>query len=120
MSVPVNLLFKSASSSLNIQQAHEGAGGSVQESQSEDEPHILKHSVTKPIIQEVHEVITPQRKITQEIQPVVEEILTIVSKDAGGRGNAGGAGGFGGGFAGGFGGSLGGGLGASLGGGSKG
>lgn len=65
MSVPVNLLFKSASSSLNIQQAHEGAGGSVQESQSEDEPHILKHSVTKPIIQEVHEVITPQRRVSQ-------------------------------------------------------
>ena len=63
--VPVNLLFRSASSNLNIQQAHDGAGGSVQESQSEDEPHILRHSVTKPIIQEVHEVITPQRRVSQ-------------------------------------------------------
>ncbi|XP_046914710.2 uncharacterized protein LOC124495388 [Dermatophagoides farinae] len=99
--VPVNLLFRSASSNLNIQQAHDGAGGSVQESQSEDEPHILKHSVTKPIIQEVNEIITPQRRIRQEILPVQEEILTVVSKDAGGRG----AGGFGSGS--GFGGSRG-------------
>ncbi|XP_027202416.2 uncharacterized protein LOC113796355 [Dermatophagoides pteronyssinus] len=119
--VPVNLLFRSASSNLNIQQAHDGAGGSVQESQSEDEPHILRHSVTKPIIQEVHEVITPQRRITQEIQPVQEEILTVVSRDqSGGRGGGfgGGASGFGGGRGSGFGGGRGGG-GGGYGGGSS-
>lgn len=32
---PVNLVFRSASSSLNVQQQHDGAQGSVQESQSE-------------------------------------------------------------------------------------
>ena len=41
-------MYFSASSNLNIQQVHEGAGGSNQETQSEDEPHVLKHSVTKP------------------------------------------------------------------------
>ena len=71
--VPLNILFRSASSNLNVQQAHDGAQGSTQESDSEDEPHILKHSVTKPIIQEVREIITPSRKIVQEIQPVQEE-----------------------------------------------
>ena len=64
-SVPLQILFRSASSNLNVQQAHDGAQGSTQESQSEDEPHILKHSVTKPIIQEVREIITPSRKIVQ-------------------------------------------------------
>lgn len=79
-SVPLNILFRSASSNLNIQQAHDGAQGSTQETSSEDEPHRLIHSVTKPIIQEVREVITPYRKITQEIKPVQEEILTIVAR----------------------------------------
>lgn len=36
-SVPLQILFRSASSNLNIQQAHDGAQGSVQESQSEGE-----------------------------------------------------------------------------------
>ncbi|KAH9405933.1 hypothetical protein TYRP_014230 [Tyrophagus putrescentiae] len=88
--IPLTILFRSASSNLNIQQVHEGAGGSNQETQSEDEPHVLKHSVTKPIIQEVREIITPSRKI--EIQPVQEEILTIVAKGEQRQSSAGGAG----------------------------
>ena len=96
-SIPLNILFRSASSNLNVLQHHDGAQGSTQESDSEDEPHILKHSVTKPIIQEVREIVSPFRKIVQEIQPVQEEILTIVSKSDGrSGGNSGGAGGFGG------------------------
>ena len=43
-----DFMYFSASSNLNIQQVHEGAGGSNQETQSEDEPHVLKHQVTKP------------------------------------------------------------------------
>lgn len=35
VSIPLNILFKSASSSLRIQQAHEGSEGSVQETASE-------------------------------------------------------------------------------------
>jgi ribosomal protein S25 len=78
--IPINMLFRSASSQLNVQQAHQGAAGSAQESSSEDEAHILRHSVTKPVLQEVREVITPFRRITQEIQPVREEINTIVAR----------------------------------------
>jgi len=100
-SIPMTILFRSASSSLNVQQQHDGAQGSVQESQSDDEPHILRHSVNKPIIQEIREVITPFRKITQEIQPVQEEINTIVARNSGNSGSSagasfGGASGFGG------------------------
>lgn len=42
--LPLTILFKSASSNLNIRQVHDGAQGSTQESNSEDEPHILRHS----------------------------------------------------------------------------
>lgn len=84
--IPLNILFRSASSSLNVQQQHQSSQGDTQESSSEDEPHRLIHSVTKPIIQEVHELITPFRKITQEIQPVQEEIQTIVSRNVDGTG----------------------------------
>jgi len=45
----------------------------------------MKHTVTKPIFQEVREVITPYRKITQEVQPVQEEIRTIVGPRESGK-----------------------------------
>ena len=81
--VPVNLVFRSASSQLNVQQAHESATGSFHESSSEDEAHVLKHAVTKPVIQEIREVITPFRRITQEVLPVQEQINTIVARNVG-------------------------------------
>ena len=59
------LILKSASSSLNVLQQHEGAGGDTQETSSEDEPHRLIHTVRKPIVQEVREVISPFRKVIQ-------------------------------------------------------
>jgi len=122
-SVPLNILFRSASSNLNVQQYHEGAKGGYQESQSEDEPHILKHTVKKPIYQEVREVISPYRKITQEIKPVQEEIQTIVARGTG-KSYGGGGGGYGGGMGGGLGGGYGGGgfggMGGGYGGGSRG
>ena len=34
-----------------------------QESQSEDEPHILKHLVFKPVLQQIHEVAATQEEI---------------------------------------------------------
>ena len=64
ISVPLHILFKSASSSLKIHQAHEGSEGSIQETESEDEPHRLVHRLKKPIYQEVHELITPFRKVS--------------------------------------------------------
>ncbi|OTF73050.1 hypothetical protein BLA29_008884, partial [Euroglyphus maynei] len=78
--VPVNMIFRSASSHLNVEQSHLNQGGSVQETASQDEPHLLRHTVTKPILQEVREVITPFRRIQQEIQPVQEEVKTLVAR----------------------------------------
>ncbi|KPM06716.1 DFP2-like protein 23 [Sarcoptes scabiei] len=80
---PINLLFRSSSSPLNIKQYHEGLPGSAQETQSEDEPHRLVHSVIKPVLQEVREIIVPMRRVTQEITPVQEEIQTIVARGNG-------------------------------------
>jgi hypothetical protein len=79
-SIPLNILFRSSSSNINVQQAHSGGQGDTQRTSSQDEPHHLIHEVTKPIIQEVREVISPYRKIVQEIQPVQEEIQTIVAR----------------------------------------
>ncbi|OTF73867.1 hypothetical protein BLA29_015159, partial [Euroglyphus maynei] len=52
-----------------------------------DEPQRLIHRVTKPIIQEVYELIQPMRKIQQEIMPVQEEVLTIVARGQDGLSN---------------------------------
>lgn len=93
--IPVNFLFRSASSNLNVQQYHQGAKGSNQESQSEDEAHYLKHTVKKPVYQEVREIVSPYRKITQEVLPVNEEILTSIAK--GTQKSYGGSAGYGGG-----------------------
>ena len=67
---------------MNVLQRHQGSVGDTQESSSEDEPHRLLHTVTKPIIQEIHEVISPYRKILQEVHPVQEEIKTVVAKNS--------------------------------------
>jgi len=78
--IPIDFLFRSASSQLNVQQMHTGAMGSNQETASEDEAHMLKHTVKKPIYQEVREIVAPYRKITQEVKPVQENIETIIAK----------------------------------------
>jgi len=78
--IPVNFVFRSASSLVNVQHKHEGAHGSYKQTHSQDEPHVLKHTVTKPIIQEVKEIISPFRKIVQTVEPVHEEIKTYVAR----------------------------------------
>jgi hypothetical protein len=57
-----------------------GAPPQVQESRYEDEPHLLRHEVIRPVIQELHEVIQPFRRVIQTIQPVIEEIHSVVAK----------------------------------------
>lgn len=100
--IPVNFVFRSASSHVNVVSKHESAPGSYKQSHSYDEPHKLVHTVHKPIIQEVHEVISPYRKVVQKIEPVHEEVKTIVARGyhKGGYGGGGG-GGYGGGIIGG-------------------
>lgn len=111
--LPVYINFQSQSSPVYVKQKHYGMSGSYQHSHSYDEPHHLKHVVTKPVIQEVNEVITPYRKITQTIKPVSilligfittdisskiniflpqvhEEVMTLVHKNAGYGGGYGG------------------------------
>ena len=79
--LPLTIHFKSASSNINVVQSHQpGQVAQVQQTSSEDEPHHLLHEVTKPIIQEIREVITPYRRVVQEVRPVQEEIQTIVAR----------------------------------------
>lgn len=82
---PLTFLFKSQSSPIQIQSQHQSSPGSYQETSSQDEPHVAVHTVTRPVIQELREIITPFRRVRQEIQPVQEDIQTFVSRDAGGQ-----------------------------------
>ncbi|OTF79820.1 DFP2-like protein, partial [Euroglyphus maynei] len=51
--MPIVINFRTSASQIQIHQSHEpGEPREVQETQSEDEPHFLRHSVTKPVIQE--------------------------------------------------------------------
>lgn len=78
--LPMNFIFRSASSTINVAAKHEGAKGSFKETVSQDEPHVLKHTVTKPIIQEVYEVVSPFRKIQQTIEPVRVRLTSLLTR----------------------------------------
>lgn len=81
---PLHLHFKSRSSSVSLSQSHTPAAPQeTQVTSSRDEPSRLVHEVEKPVIQELREVITPYRQVTQEVQPVVESVHTVVSKAEG-------------------------------------
>lgn len=78
---PVQVVFKSLSTRVHVKQVHTpGARGQVETTASEDEPHIVRHQVMRPVIQEIREVIQPYRRVVQEIRPVLEEIHTVVAK----------------------------------------
>lgn len=96
-SVPITLRFKSASSSLKVLSKHIPSAGSVQKTSSQDEPHKLYHEVKKPVYQEIREIITPYRRVIQEIRPVQEDIQTVVAQGSRGSGGARSGGGNGGG-----------------------
>lgn len=83
---PINIHFKSRSSTVRISQEHQaGEPGTVEQTQSQDEPSRVQHEVVKPVVQEVREVIQPYRQVTQEIQPVVENVHTVVAHGEGQR-----------------------------------
>lgn len=42
---------------------------------------MLRHHVVKPVINEIFEVITPIRRIKQEIKPVEEVVETVVARE---------------------------------------
>ncbi|UXI16213.1 hypothetical protein NH340_JMT02156 [Sarcoptes scabiei] len=88
--MPIVINFRTSASQIQIHQSHDaGEPKEVQETSSQDEPHFLRHSVTKPVIQEVHEIILPYRRIIQEIRPVEEEIKTIVARGSQGKDGSG-------------------------------
>lgn len=89
---PINLMYRTISSPVNIRHHHSSAAGSFRQTESVDEPHRHLHTVTKPIIQELREIITPQRIVRQQVQPVQEEIQTQVARQAGSNANGGAAG----------------------------
>lgn len=81
-SIPLEIHFKSASSRIKLVQSHRsGELNAVERTSTEEEPQRLVHLVRKPIIQEVREIITPYRRIVQEIHPVQEEIRTVISHE---------------------------------------
>nr|XP_027205514.1 uncharacterized protein LOC113799123 [Dermatophagoides pteronyssinus] len=78
----ITIRFNTISSSINTIQKHHGIQSKIQHSKFMAEPDILIQNIQKPIIQKVHEIIQPYRKIYQEILPVKEKIETIISKDS--------------------------------------
>lgn len=77
----VHLLFKSSSSPLSVQQQHfQSERPTIDTARTEEQPHIIRHEVLKPVIQELHETIQPFRHVTQEIKPVVEKISVVVPR----------------------------------------
>jgi len=58
---PVQVIFRTQSSPVLVQQVHTpSAPAHVEKTNSEDEPHRVLHQVVRPVIQEVREII--QRK----------------------------------------------------------
>lgn len=77
---PISLVYRSFGAPINIIQKHIPSQPTFKQSQTEEEPHRHLHVIKKPVIQEVREIIVPQRLVRQEILPVHEEIQTIVAK----------------------------------------
>ncbi|KAH9413177.1 hypothetical protein DERP_006863 [Dermatophagoides pteronyssinus] len=79
--IPLNLVFRSLSSHLNLIQEHQNPQENDQkfyQLQKQEEPIKMVLNITKPIIQEIHEMILPYRNIRQQIHPVQEYIETTV------------------------------------------
>lgn len=98
-SAPVNMMFQTLPGPINVNHAYARSPGSFRATESVEEPHRFVHTVRRPVIQEVREIISPLRFVRQEIRPVEESIQTIVARQAGGGaglGGAGNGGGFGG------------------------
>lgn len=95
----LKIRFNSHSSNIDAVQNHFGSKGQVKKSSSIDHPDILIHSIKKPVIQEIKEIITPYRKRVLSLKPVQEKLETIIATghgDGHGYGGGGGGGGHGG------------------------
>ena len=78
---PVQVIFRSQSSPVMVQQIHTPSlAPIVEKTNSEDEPHRVEHEVVRPVIQQIREIIQPFRYVSQQIRPVLEEVHTVVAK----------------------------------------
>ena len=83
---PVQLIFRSSTSPVLVEQVHhQGQPQQHEATRSEEQPSHLRHEVYKPVIQEFHETVQPFRRIVQEVKPVIEEVRTVVAKGEGYR-----------------------------------
>ncbi|UXI14168.1 DFP1 [Sarcoptes scabiei] len=90
----ITLRFNSASTQINAIQKHMTRQGTVQKANVMAEPDLLIQNVQKPVIQKVREVITPFRKVLQEVRPVQEQVETVIARgmENGGSGGSGSSG----------------------------
>jgi hypothetical protein len=77
---PVEIIFRTQSSPLGLQQIHTPAAPEYESTKSEDQPSVLTHESYRPVIQNYREVIQPHRNIEQRVQPVIENVHTVVAK----------------------------------------
>nr|XP_027204641.1 transcription factor SPT20 homolog [Dermatophagoides pteronyssinus] len=95
---PYSIVFRTQSMPVKIKQQHQTLPApEVEFVRSQEEAHRIKHEVIRPVIQEVHEIIQPYRRVVQEVRPVIENVHTIVAKGEPRQGGGGGGGGNGGG-----------------------
>ena len=71
-SIPITIVFKGPSTAFNMQHLTNG-DGQVRNLYDDASQHMI-HRVTKPVITEIHEIITPFRKSTTEIAPLREDV----------------------------------------------
>ncbi|OTF82725.1 DFP2-like protein, partial [Euroglyphus maynei] len=78
---PYSIVFRTHSMPVKIKQQHQTLPApEVEFVRSQEEAHRIKHEVIRPVIQEVHEIIQPYRRVVQEVRPVIENVHTIVAK----------------------------------------
>ncbi|XP_054159771.1 uncharacterized protein LOC128957983 [Oppia nitens] len=83
---PVKVMFLTQHTPVHIQQKHKRGQPEYKKSTTHENPSVVVHEVIKPVIQEIREIIVPYRKVIQKIEPVKEEVKTIVAKKDGKEG----------------------------------
>lgn len=74
---PINFLLRSKSSPLNVQSLHEGSAGSYASSSSVDAPHVRRHDVYRPVIQQLNEIVQPSRLTKQYVRTFIANYFVI-------------------------------------------
>ncbi|KAH9398053.1 hypothetical protein TYRP_019429 [Tyrophagus putrescentiae] len=79
---PLAIQYRTFSSPVSINHVHVPGQGSFRATASVDPAHVRVHTVTKPIVQQLNEIVVPRRLIRQQILPVQEQVQTIVARQA--------------------------------------